>query len=169
MKQFETILNLRGKKQIIKLLDKTLRIREKHFIKEFGWIPISLYNEALQLRNEAKGPFLTEWMATLDRLLEGKPVNKIEADKIQFKVERIRGEPESVVTGRISALLYLWLWHLIKGDLIVRLCEAGDCPRIFTPAARLDQTFCSIRCRMRINMRRIKKREELRTRKAEGI
>jgi len=68
----------------------------------------------------------------------------------------------------VADLLYLWLWHVIKGDLIVRICEAGDCSRVFTPTARLDQTFCSNRCRQRIVMRRRKKRKELRARKAEG-
>ncbi|NVM23842.1 MAG: hypothetical protein HWN68_18940 [Desulfobacterales bacterium] len=166
MKQFKRILNLRGKKQIIKLLDRTLKIREKSFIKDFSWAPISLYNEVIRLRNEVKEPFLSKWMATLDRFLKGKPVDRIESSEVKFIVERTEDKFESVIEAKVSDLLWLWLWHLIKGDLIVRFCEAEDCPRIFTPAGRKDQTFCSNRCRMRIVMRRIKKRKELRTRKS---
>ncbi|GAJ06277.1 unnamed protein product, partial [marine sediment metagenome] len=115
MKQFETILNLSGEKQISRFLDKVLKIREKSFVKDFSWIPISLYNETMQLGSEVKGPILVKWVATIDRFLEGKPINEIEADKIEFKIERIEGKPESVITGRTSALLHLWLWHVIKG------------------------------------------------------
>ena len=166
MKHFKTIWNFKGKEQIKKILDKTLRIREKSFIKDFR-IPVSLYNEAMQLRNEAKGPFLTKWMATVDRFLEGEPIKQIEPSQMKFTVERIGGKFQSVIEAKVADLLWFWLWNVIKGDLIVRVCEAGDCARIFTPTARLDQTFCSNRCRMRIVMRRIKKRKELRTRKVE--
>ncbi|MBA7493951.1 hypothetical protein ES702_04517 [subsurface metagenome] len=167
MKQFETILNLRGKKQIIRLLDKTIKVREKSFIKDFNRVPISLYNEAIQLRNEVKELFLTKWVAAVDQFLKGEPIGWIEPGKIEFGIERIEGKPESVIKGRVGNLLYLWLWHLVKGDLIVRECEAGDCPRIFTPAGRKDQSYCSNRCRMRIVMRRIKKRKELRARRGD--
>ena len=74
MKQFKTILNLRGEKQISGFLDKILKIREKSFIKDFGWIPITLYNEATQSKNEARKPFLVKWMATVDRFLKGEPI-----------------------------------------------------------------------------------------------
>ena len=168
MKQFETILNLRGEKQISRFLDKTLKIREKSFLKDFSWIPVSLYNETTQLRNEAREPFLVNWMATVDRFLKGEPIKQIEPSQIKFTVERIGGKFQSVTKAKVADLLYLWLWHVIKGDLIVGVCEAGDCPRIFTPTARLDQTFCSNRCRQRIVMRRRKKRKELRARKIEG-
>ncbi len=166
MKQFKTFLNLRGEKQISKFLDKTLRIREEFFLKDFNRVPINLYNETVQLRNQVKGLFLTEWVATVDQFLKGEPIDRIEPNKIEFRIERIEGRPESVIKGKVRNLLYLWLWHLIKGDLIVRACEAEDCIRIFTPAGRKDQTFCSNRCRMRITMRQIKKTKELRARKA---
>ena len=165
MKQFKTIWNFKEKEQITKLLDKPLKIREKSLIKDF-WIPITLYNEAIQLKNEAKGPFLTNWIATVDKFLEGEPVDRIESSEVKFTIERTEDKFESVIEAKVSDLLWLWLWYLIKGDLIVRFCEAEDCPRIFTPAGRKDQTFCSNRCRMRIVMRRTKKRKELRTRKA---
>ncbi len=169
MKQFETILNLRGEKQISRFLDKILKIREKSFIKDFSWIPVSLYNETIQSKNESKGPFLAKWMATVDRFLKGEPIKQIEPSQIKFTVERTGGKFQSVTKAKVADLLYLWFWHVIKGDLIVRTCEAEDCFRIFTPTARLDQTFCSNRCRMRIVMRRIKKRKELRAKKAEGV
>ncbi len=168
MKQFETILNLRGEKQISRFLDKTIKVREKSFLKDFSWIPITLYNEATQSKNESKGPFLAKWMATLDRFLKGKPVDRIESSKVKFTIKRVKDKFQSVIEAKVADLLYLWLWHVIKGDLIVRICEAEDCPRIFAPTARLDQTFCSNRCRMRIVMRRIKQRKELRARKVEG-
>ena len=168
MKQFKAIWNFKGKEQVKKILDKTIKVREKSFIKDFSWIPISLYNE-IQLRNEAREPFLTKWMATVDRFLKGEPIMRIEPSQIKFTVERIGGKFQSVTKAKVADLLYLWLWHVIKGDLIVRTCEAEDCFRIFTPTARLDQTFCSNRCRMRIVMRRIKKRKELRAKKAEGV
>lgn len=167
MNKFKAILNLREKGQVSKFLDKTIKIREKSFTKDF-WIPISLYNEARQLRNEVKGPFLVKWMATVDRFLKGEPINRIEPSQMKFTVERIGKKFQSVIEAKVAHLLWFWLWNVIKGDLIVRICEAEDCPRIFTPTARLDQTFCSNRCRMRITMRRIKKRKELRTRKIEG-
>lgn len=169
MKQFKTLWNFKGKEQVNKILDKTLRIREKFFLKDFSWIPISFYNETTQLGNEAREPFLTKWMATVDRFLEEEPIDRIEPSQILFTVERIGKKYHSVIEAKVAGLLWFWLWNVIKGDLIVRLCEAEDCPRIFTPTARLDQTFCSNRCRMRIVMRRIKKRKELRTRKAEGV
>ncbi len=168
MKQFKAIWNFKGREQVSKVLDKTIRVKEKSFIKDFSWTPISLYNEAMRLGNEARGPFLVKWMATLGRFLEGEPINRIELSQMKFTVERIGEKFQSVIEAKVSDLLWFWLWNVIKGDLIVRVCEAGDCPRIFTPTARLDQTFCSNRCRMRITMRRIKKRKELRTRKAEG-
>ncbi|GAI93057.1 unnamed protein product [marine sediment metagenome] len=87
MKQFKAILNLETKKQVDTLLDKTIKVREKSFIKDF-WIPITLYNEARQLRNEVKGLFLIKWVATLDQFLEGKPINEIEASKLSL---RLRG------------------------------------------------------------------------------
>lgn len=168
MKQFKTIWNFKDREQVNKILDKTIKVREKSFIKDFSWIPISLYNETTQLRNEAREPFLVKWMATVDRFLKGEPINRIEPSQMKFTVERIGEKFQSVIEAKVADLLWFWLWNVIKGDLIVRVCEAGDCPRIFTPTARLDQTFCSNRCRMRITMRRIKKRKELRTRKAEG-
>jgi len=168
MKQFKTIWNFKGKEQVKKILDKTLRIREKSFLKDFSWTPISLYNEAIHLKNEAREPYLSKWMATLDRFLKGEPVDRIEPSQMKFTVERIGGKFQSVIEAKVADLLWFWLWNVIKGDLIVRACEAEDCPRIFTPTARLDQTFCSNRCRMRIVMRRIKKKKELRTKKAEG-
>ncbi len=168
MKHFKTIWNFKSKEQVNKILDKTIKIREKSFIKDF-WIPVSLYNEITQSKNESKGPFLAKWMATVDRFLEGEPINRIEPSQMKFSVERIGKKFQSVIDAKVADLLRFWLWNVIKGDLIVRPCEAGDCPRIFTPTARKDQTFCSNRCRMRITMRRIKKRKELRTRKAEGI
>lgn len=166
MKQFETFLNLRGEKQISKFLDKTLRIREKSFLKDFNRVPINLYNETVQSKNEARESFLVTWMATVDQFLKGELIDRIEPNKIEFRIERIEGRPESVIKGKVRNLLYLWLWHVIKGDPILRACEAGDCPRIFTPPGRKDQTFCSNRCRMRIVMREIKKTKELRARKA---
>ena len=169
MKQFKTILNLRGEKQISGFLDKILKIREKSFIKDFGWIPITLYNEATQSKNEARKPFLVKWMATVDRFLKGEPIKQIEPSQIKFTVERTGGKFQSVIEAKVADFLWYWLWNVIKGGLIVRICEAGDCPRIFTPTARLDQTFCSNRCRQRIVMRRRKKRKELRARKAEGV
>ncbi len=167
MKQFKTIWNFKDNDRVNKILDKTIKVKEKSFIKDFSWIPVSLYNE-IQLRNEAREPFLAKWMATLDRFLKGEPIMRIESSKVKFTVERIGKKFHSVIQAKVADLLYLWLWHVIKGDLIVRTCEAGDCPRIFTPTARLDQTFCSNRCRMRIVMRRIKQRKELRARKVEG-
>lgn len=164
MKQFKTILNLRGKEQIARLLDKTIKVREKSFIKDF-WIPINLYNEAIRLRNEVKEPFLAKWVAAVDRFLKGEPVDRIESSKVKFIIESIGDKFESIIEARVCDLLWLWLWCVIKDDLIVRVCEAEDCPRIFTPAGRKDQTFCSNRCRMRIVMRRIKKRKELRAKK----
>lgn len=149
MKQFETIWNFNGKKQITRFLDRVLKVKEKSFIKDF-WIPVSLYNEAIQLKNEVKEPFLAKWVAAVDQFLKGEPVDRIEPNKIEFRIERIEGKPESVIKGRVRNLLYLWLWRIIKGDLIVGVCEAEDCPRIFTPTGRKDQTFCSNRCRMRI-------------------
>ena len=169
MKKFKAVWNLKGKEQVNKILDKTIKIREKSFIKEFSWIPISLYNEATQSNNESKGPFLVKWMATVDRFLKGEPIDRIEPSQMKFSVERIGKKFQSVIQAKVADLLWFWIWNMIKGDLIVRTCEAGDCSRIFTPTARLDQTFCSNRCRMRITMRRIKKRKELRTRKAEGV
>ena len=168
MKQFKAIWNFKGKEQIVKLLDKTIKVREKSFIKDF-WIPLSLYNEAMQLRNEAKGPFLAKWTTAVDRFLKEEPVDRIESSKVKFVIESIGDKFESVIEAKVSDLLWLWLWHVIKGDLIVRICEAEDCPRIFTPAGRKDQTFCSNRCRMRVVMRRIKKRKELRARKAKRV
>ncbi len=168
MKHFKRIWNLKGKEQVNKILGKTIEVREKSFLKDFSWIPISLYNEATHLKNEAE-PFLAKWMATLDRFLKEKPINRIEPSQIKFTIERIGGKFTSVIEAKVADLLWFWLWNVIKGDLIVRICEAEDCPRIFTPTARLDQTFCSNRCRMRITMRRIKKRKGLRTRKAEGV
>ena len=158
---------MKGKEQVNKILGKTIEVREKSFLKDFSWIPISLYNETIHLKNEAE-PFLVKWMATFDRFLKEKPINRIEPSQIKFTIERIGGKFTSVIEAKVADLLWFWLWNVIKGDLIVRVCEAEDCPRIFTPTARLDQTFCSNRCRMRITMRRIKKRKELRTRKAEG-
>lgn len=169
MKKFKAVWNFKGKEQVNKILDKTLRIREKFFLKDFSWIPISFYNETTQLGNEAREPFLAKWMATVDRFLEEEPIDRIEPSQILFTVERIGKKYHSVIEAKVAGLLWFWLWNVIKGDLIVRICEAGDCPRIFTPTARLDQTFCSNRCRMRITMRRIKKRKELRIRKAEGV
>ena len=168
MKQFETIWNLETKEQVDRLLDKTVKIREKCFVKDFSWAPISLYNETVQSKNESKEPFLSKWMATLDQFLKEEPVDRIESSKVKFTIERIKDKFESVIEAKVSDLLWLWLWHIIKGDLIVRFCEAEDCPRIFTPTGRKDQTFCSNRCRMRIVMRKIKKRKELRARKTEG-
>jgi len=165
LKQFKTIWNFKDKEQITRLLDKTIKIREKSFIKEFGWIPISLYNEAMRLRNEAREPFLTKWMATVDRFVEGELINRIEPSQMKFTVERIGGKFQSVIQAKVADLLWFWLWNVIKGDLIVRVCEAEDCPSIFTPTSRKDQTFCSNRCRMRIVMRRIKKRKELKLRR----
>lgn len=169
MKQFNTIWNFKGKEQVNKILDKTIRVKEKSFIKDFSWTPISLYNEATQLRYEARGPFLTKWMATVDRFLEEEPINRIEPSQMKFTVEKIGKKFQSVIEAKVADLLWFWLWNVIKGDVIVRVCEAGDCPRIFTPTGRKDQTFCSNRCRMRIVMRRVKKRKGLRTRKAKGI
>jgi len=168
LKQFKAIWNFKGKEQVKKILDKTIKVREKSFIKDFSWIPISLYNE-IQLRNEAREPFLTKWMATVDRFLKGEPIMRIESSKVKFTIKRVKDKFESIIEAKVADLLWLWLWHVIKGDLIVRTCEAEDCFRIFTPTARLDQTFCSNRCRMRIVMRRIKKRKELRAKKAEGV
>ena len=168
MKQFKRIWNLKGKEQVNKILDKTIKVKEKSFIKDFSWTPISLYNEARQLRNEVKGLFLTKWMATLDRFLKGEPIKQIESSKMKFTINRVKDKFQSVIEAKVADLLWFWLWNVIKGDLIVRICEAGDCSRVFTPTARLDQTFCSNRCRQRIVMRRIKKRKELRARKAEG-
>ena len=161
MKQFKTIWNFKDKEQITRLLDKTIKVREKSFLKDFSWTPISLCNEATQSKNESKGPFLAKWMAALDRFLKGEPMDRIEPSQMKFTVERIEGKFQSVIEAKVADLLWYWLWNVIKGDLIVRICEAEDCPRIFTPTARLDQTFCSNRCRMRIVMRRIKKRKEL--------
>jgi len=168
LKQFKTIWNFKSKEQVNKILDKTIKIREKSFIKDF-WIPVSLYNETIQSKNETKGSFLAKWMATVDRFLEGESINRIEPSQMKFTVERIGEKFQSVIEAKVADLLWFWLWNVIKGDLIVRVCEAGDCPRIFTPTGRKDQTFCSNRCRMRIVMRRIKKRKGLRTRKAEGV
>lgn len=168
MKQFESIWNFKDKKQIARLLDKTVKIKEKSFVKDFSWVPISLYNEIVHSKNESKEPFLSKWMATLDRFLKGESVDRIESSRLKFTVERVKDKFESVIEAKVSDFLWLWLWYVIRGDLIVRVCEAGDCPRIFTPAGRKDQTFCSNRCRMRIVMRRIKKRKELRARKTEG-
>jgi hypothetical protein len=168
MKQFETILNLRGEKQISRFLDKILKIREKFFLKDFSWIPVSLYNDTTQSKNESKGPFLAKWMATLDRFLKGELVDRIESSKVNFTIQKVRDKFESIIEAKVADFLWLWLWNVIKGDLIVRVCEAGDCFRIFTPTARLDQTFCSNRCRQRIVMRSRKKRKELRARKAEA-
>ena len=165
MKQFGTIWNLETKEQAHRVLDKIIKVKEKSFVKGFSWVPISLYNEAVHSKNESKEPSLSKWMATLDRFLKGGPVDRIESSKVKFTIERVKNKFESVIEAKVSDLLWLWLWHIIKGDLIVRFCEAGDCPRIFTPAGRKDQTFCSNRCRMRIVMRRIKKRKELRAKK----
>ncbi|MBA7472791.1 hypothetical protein ES707_08123 [subsurface metagenome] len=167
MKKFKAVWNFKSKEQIARLLGKTIEVREKSFLKDFSWTPITLYNEATQLNNESKGPFLAKWMATLDRFLKGEPIDQIEPSQIKFTMERIGKKYHSVIEAKVAGVLWFWLWNVIKGDLIVRICEAEDCVRIFTPTARLDQTFCSNRCRMRITMRRIKKRKELRTRKAE--
>lgn len=162
MKQFKRFWNLKTKKQVRGLLDKTIRIRESRFIKDFSWTSISLYNEVIQSKNEIKELFLTGWMAAVGQFLKGQSIGRIEPSKVKFTIERIGGKFESIIEAKLSDLLWLWLWHVIKGDLIVKICEAGDCPRIFTPTGRKDQTFCSYRCRMRIVMRRIKKRKELR-------
>lgn len=167
MKQFETFLNLRGEKQISKFLVRTLKIREKSFLKDFNQIPISLYNETIQSKNESREPFLTDWMATIGQFLKRKSMDRIGSSKVKFTIQKIGDKFESVIEAKVSDLLWFWFWHLVKGDLIVRICEAGDCPRIFTPSNRKDQTFCSYRCRMRIVMRRVKKRKELGAKKAE--
>ncbi|MBA7604081.1 hypothetical protein ES703_11199 [subsurface metagenome] len=168
MKKFKAVWNLKGKEQVNKILGKTLRIREKSFLKDFSWIPITLYNEATQSKNEAE-PFLAKWMATIDQFLKGEPIKRIESSQIKFTVERIGKKYHSVIEAKVAGLLWFWFWNVIKGDLIVRICEAEDCSRIFTPTARLDQTYCCNRCRQRIVMRRRKKRKELRARKAEGV
>jgi len=165
LKQFKAILNLETKEQVTRLLDRTLKVRENSFIKDF-WIPVSLYNETMQLKNGLKEPLLAKWRAAVDQFLKGEPVDRIESSKVKFIIQNIGDKFESVIEAKVSDLLWLWLWYVIRGDLIVRVCEAGDCPRIFTPIGRKDQTFCSNRCRMRIVMRRIKKRKELRTRKS---
>ena len=154
LKQFKRIWNFKSKEQISKLLDRTLKIREKSFLKDL-WIPIGLYNEAMQSKNELKELFLATWMAAVDRFLKRDPIDWIESSKVKFSIESIGDKFESVIEAKVSDLLWLWLWYVIKGDLIVRICEAEDCPRIFTPAGRKDQTFCSNRCRMRITMRSI--------------
>ena len=158
-------------RQVAGILDKTVKVEEKEFIKQFSWIPLYIYNEMLLWPNEDKTSFQLNWARAVDRVLRGKPTG-VESRQIQramrsLKIEQVQGKTEPIIEGKVSTLLYLWLRILITGQLSVRRCEGKNCSRIFTPS-RKDMVFCSEQCRLRTTMDRRKKREELRIRKSEG-
>lgn len=150
------------RKQIEQLFDKDLTIKQNRFIKDFSWIALYFYNSILLWEKEPGLP-QKQWKEAFDNVILGYPQEWELHQMVKvLEIFRCRTKEKNRFTlkGKVSELLWLWLFSVWKGEVKVRRCETKRCNRIFIPS-RKDHIFCSEQCRIRTTQRRIKRRNKL--------
>ena len=151
-------------KQIRDVLnDDTFRSTQRTFLGRFSFIALYVYNELLRSKEERQlDPSEKTWIQAIDHAMEDKLTknesSQIEQVPLHLEFQQKKDKIEPWIQGKVKELFWLWLSYVYSGDVVLRECAAGDCPRLFRPS-RSDQKWCSDQCRTQMVQRR--KREKL--------
>ncbi|MBA7526125.1 hypothetical protein ES705_18286 [subsurface metagenome] len=138
-------------RQIILFCKQELTIPEETFIRKMGFLPVYFYNNILLLDDVPED--IRAWFLALNSFLNGEKnielpsslgIKYVLIDKMGISK---KGQRETALVGRGSAMLNLWLFKVIEGRIPVKICEEQTCERIFIPSRNGDsktaQRFCS--------------------------
>lgn len=156
------------RKQIEKLFDKDLKIRQDRFLKDFSWVALYVYNSMLLWEKKPILP-LGQWKKAVDNVLQRTP-RKWELERMarittQFSLGMRGQKVERRLEGKVSGFLWQWLFSIWRGELEVRRCKDKKCDRLLLPS-RADNVYCSHQHRVRTNERRSKQRKKLSTQRS---
>lgn len=139
------------RKQIIHYCDREVTIPQETFMRKMGFIPIYLYNQVLLLDDIPME--IKSWFLALNSFLNGgKGINLPSSLGIKYVlIDKIgirnKGQRETALVGKGSAMLNLWLFKVMEGEIVVKVCEELTCSRIFIPSrggsGKTSQRFCS--------------------------
>lgn len=134
-------------------LTQELEYSASNFNREFGFIPVYVFNNLLFFDNKEIPEILKVFRNSLKIYIEGDKIPILPDWTIEYKKKNFRGKRQNVIVGKGRDFLFFWLTEIFQDKVRVLECESPLCQRVFIPAKKGEgqtaQRFCSESCRDR--------------------
>ena len=140
-------------------LSQEMTFPANNFNREFGFLGVYIYNNALYFESKDLPEILTVFKNSLRTYIKEDKILILPDFNIEYKKEDFRGKRQNIIDGKGRDFLFFWLTQIFESKVKVLECEATNCKRIFIPYRKYGLTrsrFCSEDCRGKAYMGRKK-------------